>query len=70
MKTNIHHFGGVLWNDDDIRAAYAKRGIEASDEDIRVIREACNASVYGIRDAMIEAGWNFIDAAIDNRGEV
>ena len=60
-------FGIVKWSDEDIVAAYEEQDIIPTDEDIRAIREACNARVYGICEAMIEAGWEYIYAAIRSR---
>lgn len=59
-------FGIVHWTDDDIEAVFEERGYTCTPADIRAIRDACNARIYGIRDAMIEAGWGFIHAAVEN----
>lgn len=58
-------FGHVIWDNTDIEAAFEDMGYDFFEEDIVAIRKACNASVYGIHAAMIEAGWQFIRNAIE-----
>ena len=66
MALPAPEFGNVHWTDDDIEAAFEERGYTCTPADIRAVRDACNARIYGIRDAMIEAGWDFIHAAVEN----
>lgn len=64
------YFGEVKWTDEDIAMAFGydfSECTEAEVADIASVRRACNAGVYGIRDAMTEAGWNFIHNAVADR---
>lgn len=67
MELPAPGFGAVHWTNDDIEAAFEERGYTCTPADIRAIRDVCNARVYGIREAMIEAGWDFIYAAVENQ---
>ena len=65
MSKNSNFFGIVRWTNEDIALAFESADFDCTDEDIAAIRKACNARIYGIRDAMTEAGWNFIYNAIE-----
>ena len=67
MNENISYFGEVRWTNEDIALAFESADFDCTDEDIAAIRKACNARIYGIRDAMTEAGWNFIHNAVADR---
>lgn len=65
MNENISYFGEVCWTNEDIALAFESADFDCTEEDIAAVRRACNARIYGIRDAMTEAGWNFIYNAIE-----
>ena len=67
MSKNSNFFGIVRWTNEDIALAFESADFDCTDEDIAAIRKACNARIYGIRDAMTEAGWNFIHNDVADR---
>lgn len=55
-------FGVVRWCDEDIANALEEFGFDATPENIAIIENKCRHHCF--TDAMIETGWNYIYAYI------
>lgn len=57
-------FGTVLWCDEDIATQLIERGYDPSEDNIAIIRTACEND-HHFTDGITAAGWDAIDAKID-----
>lgn len=61
-------FGIVRWCADDIRTALEESGIDPCQDNVDEVM--CGLQHHAFEDAMISAGWDFINSVIDERRDV
>lgn len=58
------YFGEIAWGKADLEVAFKNNGLPATENNINRLYLIC--SHHWFKDAMIEAGWNFINSNINN----
>lgn len=62
----IHQLGGfgvVIWTEDDIKVALARRGLPYTQANIDAVRDS--RATVTMSERMVELGWDCLDLAID-----